>query len=43
MVRSNIRLNKDEVQIYDLRVKIDDIPYFLERCGLVQNGPSQDK
>jgi hypothetical protein len=32
MAGSGIKLNKDEVQIYGLKIKIDDIPYFLERC-----------
>jgi len=34
MVRPSI---KDEVQIYSLRIKIDDIPYFLERCKVPEH------
>jgi hypothetical protein len=37
MARPSIKLNKDEVQIYGLRIKIDDIPYFLERCKVSEH------
>jgi hypothetical protein len=37
MTEPDIKLNKDEVQIYDLRIKIDDIPYFLERCKVPEH------
>jgi hypothetical protein len=37
MVGSSIGLNKDEVQIYGFRIKIDDIPYFLERCKVPEH------
>jgi hypothetical protein len=37
MARPSIKLNKDEVRIYGLRIKIDDVPYFLERCKVPEH------